>query len=162
MAGAAEGDRSRRNASGGSSRSFHGGRTCPVRRCPSRCAVAWCGAAPVDVRDGNEIERAITTFAQNPNSGLIVTGSPQAASRRDLIIGLAARHRLPAVYYARYWAAAISSAARPATSIASSRVKSRPICRCKHRPSTNWLSILKPQKLSASPCRSRCSPAPTR
>jgi len=61
---------------------------------------------PVDVRDGNEIERAITTFAQNPNSGLIVTGSPLASSHRDLIIMLAARHRLPAVYFAQYWAAA--------------------------------------------------------
>src|SRR3974390_2251263 len=61
---------------------------------------------PVDVRDEGEIERAITTFAQNPNSGLIVTASPQAASHRDLIIALAARHRLPAVYYARYWVAA--------------------------------------------------------
>jgi len=60
----------------------------------------------VDVRDGNEIERAITTFAQNPNSGLIVTGSPLASSHRDLIIMLAARHRLPAVYFAQYWAAA--------------------------------------------------------
>ena len=61
---------------------------------------------PVDVSDGNEIERAITTFAQNPNSGLIVTGSPLASSHRDLIIMLAARHRLPAVYFAQYWAAA--------------------------------------------------------
>jgi putative ABC transport system substrate-binding protein len=61
---------------------------------------------PVDVSDGNEIERAVTTFAQNPNSGLIVTGSPQASFHRDLIITLAARHRLPAVYFARYWAAA--------------------------------------------------------
>ena len=60
----------------------------------------------VDVRDGNEIERAITTFAQNPNSGLIVIGSPLASSHRDLIIMLAARHRLPAVYFAQYWAAA--------------------------------------------------------
>ena len=61
---------------------------------------------PVDVRDEGEIERAITTFAQSPNSGLIVTGSPEAASHRDLFITLAARHRLPAVYYDRYWAAA--------------------------------------------------------
>src|SRR3974390_760983 len=61
---------------------------------------------PFDVRDGDEIERAITGFAQNPNSGLIVTGSPLAALHRDLIIALAARHRLPAVYYGRYWAAA--------------------------------------------------------
>jgi len=61
---------------------------------------------PFAVRDEGEIERAITTFAQSPNSGLIVTGSPQAASHRDLIIALAARHRLPAVYFGRYWAAA--------------------------------------------------------
>ena len=61
---------------------------------------------PFDVRDGDEIERAITAFAQNPNSGLIVTGSPLAVSHRELIITLAARHRLPAVYFGRYWAAA--------------------------------------------------------
>ena len=61
---------------------------------------------PFAVRDEGEIERAITTFAQSPNSGLIVTGSPQAASHRDLIIALAARHRLPAVYFSRIWAAA--------------------------------------------------------
>ena len=61
---------------------------------------------PFAVRDEGEIERAITTFAQSPNSGLIVTGSPQAVSHRDLIIALAARHRLPAVYFSRIWAAA--------------------------------------------------------
>jgi len=60
---------------------------------------------PVDVRDEGEIERALALFAQNPNSGLIVTGSPQATSHRDFIIALAARHRLPAVYFGRYWAA---------------------------------------------------------
>src|SRR6516162_4896906 len=61
---------------------------------------------PFAVRDEGEIERAITTSAQSRNSGLIVTASPQVTSHRDLIIALAARHRLPAVYYARYWAAA--------------------------------------------------------
>jgi len=60
---------------------------------------------PVDVRDEGEIERALALFAPNPNSGLIVTGSPQATSHRDFIIALAARHRLPAVYFGRYWAA---------------------------------------------------------
>ena len=60
---------------------------------------------PVDVRDEGEIERALALFAQNPNSGLIVTASPQATSHRDLIIALAARHRLPAVYFGRFWAA---------------------------------------------------------
>ena len=58
------------------------------------------------MRDEGEIERALALFAQNPNSGLIVTGSPGAVFHRDLIIALAARHRLAAVYYDRYWAAA--------------------------------------------------------
>jgi putative tryptophan/tyrosine transport system substrate-binding protein len=61
---------------------------------------------PVDVRDAGEIERALTTFAASPNGGLIVTGSALALMHRDLIIALAARHRLPAVYYDRYYAAA--------------------------------------------------------
>jgi putative ABC transport system substrate-binding protein len=50
------------------------------------------------VRDADKIERAITTFAQQPNGGLIVTTSALAQIHRDLIIRLAARHRLPAVY----------------------------------------------------------------
>ena len=57
---------------------------------------------PVDVRNAEEIERAITSFARSSNGGLIVTASPGAALHRDLIISLAARHRLPAVYFARY------------------------------------------------------------
>ena len=61
---------------------------------------------PVDVRDAGEIERALTAFAGSPNGGLIVTASALAVMHRDLIIALAARHRLPAVYYDRYFAAA--------------------------------------------------------
>jgi ABC-type uncharacterized transport system substrate-binding protein len=53
---------------------------------------------PVDVRDTGEIERAVTAFARSPNGGLIVTASPLARVHRALIIMLAARHRLPAVY----------------------------------------------------------------
>jgi putative ABC transport system substrate-binding protein len=60
---------------------------------------------PVDVRDAAEIERAIAGFAQDSNSGLIVTGSPAAVVHRELIISLAARHRLPAVYNTRAYAA---------------------------------------------------------
>jgi putative ABC transport system substrate-binding protein len=59
---------------------------------------------PVDVRDAAEIERSVTTFAQGSNAGLIVTGSPAAAAKRDLIVALAARHRLPAVYNNRLYA----------------------------------------------------------
>ena len=57
---------------------------------------------PVNVRDAGEIERAVATFARAPNGGLIVTGSAAAAFHRDLIVALAARHKLPAVYYARF------------------------------------------------------------
>jgi putative tryptophan/tyrosine transport system substrate-binding protein len=58
----------------------------------------------VGVRDAGEIERAITAFARSSNGGLIVTGSPLALVHRDLIITLAGRHRLPAVYPFRYFA----------------------------------------------------------
>jgi putative ABC transport system substrate-binding protein len=58
---------------------------------------------PVDVRDADEIERGVTAFARGSNGGLIVASSPSAAVHRDLIIGLAARHRLPAVYSFRYY-----------------------------------------------------------
>jgi putative ABC transport system substrate-binding protein len=60
---------------------------------------------PFDVRDAGEIERAISTFARQPNGGLIVTSSAPAQLHRDLIIKLAARHRLPAVYPARFFVA---------------------------------------------------------
>ena len=59
---------------------------------------------PVDVRDAGEIERAITAFAQGSNGGLIVTGSTGAAFHRGMIVTLAARHKLPAVYSFRYFA----------------------------------------------------------
>jgi putative ABC transport system substrate-binding protein len=57
--------------------------------------------SPVNVRDAGEIERAIAAFARAPNSGLIVTGSALAITHRDLIVMLAARHKLPAVYWDR-------------------------------------------------------------
>jgi putative tryptophan/tyrosine transport system substrate-binding protein len=58
---------------------------------------------PVDVRDADELERALADFARSPNGGLIVTGSPAAAARRALIIALADRYRLPAVYVQGYY-----------------------------------------------------------
>ena len=57
----------------------------------------------VDLHDAGEIERAITAFAQGANGGLIVTGSASATTHRNLIVALAARHKLPAVYYGRYY-----------------------------------------------------------
>jgi putative ABC transport system substrate-binding protein len=57
----------------------------------------------VDVRDAGEIERAVMAFTRSPNGGLIVTASALATRHRDLLIALAARHRLPAVYPNRYF-----------------------------------------------------------
>jgi len=59
--------------------------------------------SPIDERDGSEIERDIAAFARAPNGGLIVTASQGAVANRELIITLAARHRLPAVYPFRYF-----------------------------------------------------------
>jgi putative tryptophan/tyrosine transport system substrate-binding protein len=62
--------------------------------------------SPVDVRDAPEIERAVTAFAGIENGGLVVTASPSSTAHRDLIIALAARHKLPAVYFERFFVAA--------------------------------------------------------
>jgi putative ABC transport system substrate-binding protein len=59
---------------------------------------------PVNVRDADEIERGVNAFARFPNSGLIVPGSGLAVVHRKLIIALAARHKLPAVYPIRTFA----------------------------------------------------------
>jgi putative tryptophan/tyrosine transport system substrate-binding protein len=59
---------------------------------------------PIDLRDRGEIERGVVAFAREPDGGLIIVGSPSGVVRRDLIITLAARHRLPAVYPYPYFA----------------------------------------------------------
>src|SRR5262245_22504334 len=104
---------------------------------------------PLGVHDGADIERAIAGFARETNNGLIVTTGALTTLHRALIAALATRHKLPAVYPARFFAAAGGliftvltgsnpTAVRPATSIASSRARSRPTFRCKRRPNTNW------------------------
>jgi putative tryptophan/tyrosine transport system substrate-binding protein len=60
---------------------------------------------PIHLRDAGEFERAVTAFAQTPNSGLIVTLLSETIQHRELILTLAARHRLPAVYGLRVFAA---------------------------------------------------------
>jgi putative ABC transport system substrate-binding protein len=59
--------------------------------------------SPVNVRDASEIERTVTEFADRPNGGLIATASAPTAIHRGLIIALATRHKLPAVYPFRYY-----------------------------------------------------------
>ena len=58
---------------------------------------------PIDARDVTEMERIITTFAGGSNGGLIVTPSAFSAIFRERIIALAARHKLPAIYYSRFF-----------------------------------------------------------
>jgi len=58
---------------------------------------------PIDLREASEIERAIVTFAQVPDGGLINAGAPSAVVHRGLVTTLAARYRLPAVYSSRYF-----------------------------------------------------------
>jgi putative ABC transport system substrate-binding protein len=55
-------------------------------------------ASPIDLRDAGEIERAITAFAGSPDGGLIMTAGSPSAVHRNLVIALAARHKLPVVY----------------------------------------------------------------
>jgi putative ABC transport system substrate-binding protein len=61
---------------------------------------------PVNMRDAGEIEHSIAAFAESPNAGLIMTSGPSARRHRDLIIKLAAQHKLPAIYTERSFVAA--------------------------------------------------------
>ena len=96
MAGAAQRDRAARDA--GSTQVSGVGQLGAIQSAASQLGVEF---RPVGVLDAREIERGITDFARGPNGGLIVTASTHARDHRELIIGLAAQHRLPAVYFNR-------------------------------------------------------------
>jgi len=96
-------------------------------------------------------------FARASNGGLIVLSGASAVVHRGLIMTLATRHRVPAVYPFRVFVtdggpisyrpdSTTRSVVRPAMSIASSRARSPPICRCTRRPSTNLVINLKTAK----------------
>jgi putative ABC transport system substrate-binding protein len=61
---------------------------------------------PVNLRDADEIEQSVATFARSPNGGLIPSPSAAVVRHRDLILTLAARHKLPAIYWDRFFVAA--------------------------------------------------------
>jgi|SRR5262249_10869132 len=74
---------------------------------PESCGELWprpTNSPQVQAHDTAEIERGIATFSEQPNGGLIVLADPLTIRNRDLIIGLAARYRLPAIYMFRYFA----------------------------------------------------------
>jgi len=129
--------------------------------------------SPIDVRDGGEIERDIAAFAREPNGGLIVTASTPISVHRELIIMLAARHRLPAVYPFHDFVTSgglmsygpdLTDPFRQAAGYIDRILKGEKAAdrRCSRRPSTNWRSISRPQRRSVSPCRRRCSHEPIR
>jgi putative ABC transport system substrate-binding protein len=104
---------------------------------------------PVNMREAGDLERTVAAFARSPNGGLIVTGSGLSILHRDLIIALAARYKVPAIYYERFYAAAGGlfpmglivlncTDSPPATLIAFSGAKSPPIFRCRRPPNLNW------------------------
>ena len=98
MAGAAQADRAGHDAGGGPSGPRHSAGTGQFAAIQSVAPSLGVEVSPVNMRDAGEIERAITAFARSPNGGLIVTASALAVVHRDLIVTLAARHKLPAVY----------------------------------------------------------------
>jgi putative ABC transport system substrate-binding protein len=101
------------------------------------------------VRGAAELRHAIDDLAREPGGGLLGVPELTINLHRELVMGLAAKHRLPAIYPYRYFAIqgglasygesickTCGAAPRP-MSIASSRARSRPICRCRLRPSSN-------------------------
>ena len=104
---------------------------------------------PVDIRDAGDIERTVTAFAHSSNGGLILLGSGLATVHRELIITLAARHKLPTVYSGRYFATGGGLISYGADLIGPHRLaagyvdrilkgESRPIFQCRRRPNMSW------------------------
>jgi putative tryptophan/tyrosine transport system substrate-binding protein len=62
--------------------------------------------SPINLRDAGEIERTVAAFSRTPDGGLIMTASGAAIRHRDLVVMLAARHKLPAIYWERFFVAA--------------------------------------------------------
>ena len=130
-------------------------------------------AMQMPVRDGRELAGEIEAFAREPDGGLMVLPDVSTANNRDLIIALAARHRLPAVYPYRYFAASgglfsygsdVADVFRRAASYVDRVLKgAKPGDLPVQAPSKYELVInLKTAKALGLTCRRCCSPAPTR
>jgi putative ABC transport system substrate-binding protein len=120
-------------------------------------------------RDPPEIEGAVTEFARASNGGLIVLGSAVTVLHRDLIIALAARHALPAVYPGTYFVTSGGLISYSADSTDPHRRAAGYVDRilkgdkpARTRSSTSWRSTSRPQRRSASKFPTGCSRSPTR
>jgi hypothetical protein len=134
---------------GNPSRRFSDRRCRPVCCDPIGRTNPWPEVSPINVRDAGEIDRAVAAFARGSDGGLIVTASALAIVNRAAIIALAARHRLPTVYYRRIFVANgglisygpdLVDPSRRAAGYVDRILKgeSPPICRCRRRRSTSW------------------------
>ena len=101
MAGAAQAGRAGRHTSGGVAGCRAHLRHRQFAVIQSVASSVGVEVSPVNVHDAGEIERAVAAFARSPNGGLVVTSSALVVRHRELIVGLATRHNLPAVYYRR-------------------------------------------------------------
>ena len=173
MAGTAQADRAGRDASGGPSRYRHRTGTSQFAVIQAVAPSLRVDVIPVNMRDAGEIERSVAAFARSPNGGLIVTASGAAQRHRDLIVTLAARHKLPAVYSDRSFVASgglisygpdfLDQYRRAAGYVDRILKGEKPADLPVQAPTTYELVInLKTARRSASTCRRRCSPAPTR
>ena len=127
----------------------------------------------VNVRDPGEIERAISAFARSSNGGLIVTAAPLALVHRDLIVTLAARHKLCAVYSVRpfvtaggliFYGTDISDLYRRAAGYIDRVLKGEKPADLPVQAPTKFETVInmKPPKRWASQCQLRCLPALTK
>ena len=130
--------------------------------------------SPLSVQKAGDIESTVADFARGSNGGLIVTLSGVTIQHRRLISTLAARHRLAAVYPYRYFVADGGLISYGPNSVEPYRSAAGYVDRILkgEKPAdlpvqaanqvSNWSSISRLPRRSASPCRPRCSPAPTR
>ena len=174
MAGPAQGGCASRDTGGGPWRFGHTGGDRAVRRPPSRSAIARGRFAPDRrARRARDRARRHSLLAHREWRPLVVSGGLPLA-HRELIITLAARHSLPAVYSNRLFVTGRrpdvlrsqfdrpGPDARPATSIVSSRARNQPTFRFRRRPNMKWRSTSRPRRRWNSRCRRHCSPALTR
>ena len=129
--------------------------------------------SPVDLREPNQIERAIATFAQSPNGALILAASGIGGANSNLVIAAAARYKLPAVYVQRPYVAAgglisygpnYADQFRRAAGYVDRILRGeKPADLPVEAPNKYELAInLKTAKALGCRCPNPCSPAPTR
>jgi putative ABC transport system substrate-binding protein len=128
---------------------------------------------PINIRDAHEIERSVAAIAGSLTTGLIVTAGGPAIVHRELIVTLAARHKLLAVYFERLFTTTgglvsygpdYTEQYRHAASYVDRILKGENPAELPVQapPSTSWSSISGPPKRSASKCRRRCWPGQMR